>query len=159
MRPTSLEDSAFILELFNTPQWIKYIGDRNVKTEHQAREYISEKITSQFKRLGFSSFTIIRKEDGAKLGTCGLYDREGLEDIDIGFALLPKFGKMGYALEASFKMKDAAFSIFGLESLSAITRSDNFPSQRLLEKLGMKLMGPITLPHDNEDLLLYSIRK
>jgi hypothetical protein len=46
-------------------------------------------MTPQLKKLGFSSYTVIRKTDNAKVGSSGLYDREGLEGIDLGFAFLP----------------------------------------------------------------------
>ena len=32
LKPTSEEDAEFIFELLNTPKWLKYIGDRNVKS-------------------------------------------------------------------------------------------------------------------------------
>lgn len=86
LKATSKEDASFILELLNTPKWIKNIGDRNVKSLEAAQNYILERMTPQFERLGYSNYTVIRKADGAKMGTCGLYDREGLEGIDIGFA-------------------------------------------------------------------------
>ena len=40
LKPTSEEDAEFIFELFNTPKWIKYIGDRNIKTLEDAKNYI-----------------------------------------------------------------------------------------------------------------------
>lgn len=86
LKPTSEEDAAFIFELLNTPKWIKYIGDRNIKTIENARDYIEAKILPQLKRLGYSNYTLISKLDNCKIGTCGLYDRDGLIGVDIGFA-------------------------------------------------------------------------
>jgi len=159
IRPTTIEDARFILELMNTPKWLANIGDRNVKTEAAALTYINEKMKPQLERLGYSNYTISRKDDNIKIGTCGLYDREGLEGIDIGFSLLPEYEKQGYAFEASQKIRDAAFNDFGIESICAITTKENIPSQRLLEKLGLLLVGTKTLPNDDEELLLYKIEK
>ena len=33
LRPTSITDAEFIYELLNTPKWIQYIGDRNIKDD------------------------------------------------------------------------------------------------------------------------------
>ena len=85
LKPMSKEDAPFLLELLNSPKWIKYVGDRNVHSIEEAASYIKIKMTPQLKRLGFSNYTVIRKTDHAKLGSCGLYDREGLEGVDIGF--------------------------------------------------------------------------
>ena len=156
---TSERDAAFLLELMNTPKWMRYIGDRHVHSVESASEYIQHKIISQQQRLGYSTYTMIRKEDQRKIGTCGLYDREGVEGIDIGFALLPEYENQGYALEASQRIVDAAFSEFGLSSLHAITVKANRGSQNLLHKLGMTLQGPVQIPGDTSDLLLYRLNR
>lgn len=155
IRPTSTADAAFIVELLNTPQWLKYIGDRNVRTVKAAEEYIGSRIRPQFEQLGYGSYTVIRKSDGAKMGTCGLYDRQGLDGIDIGFAFLPQYERQGYAFEAASKLSNAAFEHFGLKQICAITTKGNIASQKLLKKLGLRYVKLVKLPHDAEELLLY----
>jgi RimJ/RimL family protein N-acetyltransferase len=159
IRPTSVSDSEFIFELLNTPKFLKHIGDRNIKTVENAKDYIKGKMIPQLKRLGYSNYTLIRKIDNQKIGTCGLYDREGLKGIDIGFAFLPEYEKKGFAFESSNRLKEAAFNEFDIKIISAITIKDNVSSQKLLEKLGLKLTGTTKLPNDNEELLLYKIEK
>lgn len=158
LEPTSEKDAPFIFELMNTPKWIKYIGDRNVNSIEEAKEYIINKMQPQLEKLGYSNYTVIRKVDNVKLGSCGLYDREGLNGIDIGFAFLPEHENKGYALEAANKIKKVGFEQFGISQISAITTKDNIDSQKLIEKLGLKFDSIIKLPNDNEALLLYKIR-
>ncbi len=157
LKPTSEEDAPFLLELLNMPKWIKYIGDRNVKSVEAAKEYIRNKITPQLEKLGYANYTVIRKSDGVKVGSCGLYDREGMEGIDIGFAFLPQFEKQGYAFEAANKIKEVGISDFSIKQISAITTKDNFDSQKLLEKLGFQYIEDIKLPDDDAELLLYRL--
>ena len=159
LKPTSVADAEFILELMNTPKWIEYIGDRNVKTIARAKAYIANKMMPQLQRLGYSNYTIERKSDEAKIGTCGLFDREGLDGIDIGFAFLPEYGKKGYAFEAANKLKDIAFNEFGILELSAITSKNNSASQALLEKLGLKRLGTTKLPNEDKEVLIYKLKK
>ena len=155
LKPTSKEDASFILELMNTQKWKQFIGDRKVHTVADAEAYIQNKMTPQLERLGFSNYTIIRKNDDVKVGTCGLYDRAGLEGIDIGFALLPAYEKQGYAYEASKKLMQVAYSNFGYKTVNGITVKENIASQKLLEKLGLKQIGTTIIPNDTEELLLY----
>ncbi len=155
LKPTDKNDAMFILELLNTPKWLKYIGDRNVNSAEDAKKYIAEKITPQFERLGFGNYTVIRKSDNTKIGTCGLYDREGLEGVDIGFGFLPKYERNGYALEGALKVKELAINSFKLKQINAITNKDNVSSQRLLEKLGLNYVKIIKLPNSDEELLFY----
>ena len=44
LRPTAVEDAAFIFELLNTPKWFEFIGDRKVRSIEAAGEYIREKM-------------------------------------------------------------------------------------------------------------------
>ncbi len=104
LKPTSEEDAEFIFELFNMPKWLQFIGDRNIKTLENARAYIKTKMLPQLNRLGYCNYTLIKKTDNTKIGTCGLYDREGLKGIDIGFALLPGYERKGYAFESANKI-------------------------------------------------------
>lgn len=159
LKPTSIEDAEFILELMNSPKWLKYIGDRNLHTVEDATTYIIKKKLPQLLRLGYGNYTVIRKTDNIKLGTVGLYDREGLEGIDIGFAFLPAYEKKGYAFEAANKLKQLAFTVFGLTQLSGIISKENTASHQLLKKLGLTLTGTINIPNDTEELLLFKIKK
>lgn len=157
LRPTNEDDAEFIFELINSPKWIQYIGDRNVKNPGEAKDYIKNRMMPQLERTGFSNYTVCRKEDHVKIGTCGLYDREGVDGVDIGFAFLPQYEKKGYAYEAAQKLMEEARDSFGLKSVSGFTTKDNYSSQKLLEKLGLKFDGMIRIPNDDEELLLYKI--
>ena len=157
--PTVEADAAFVLALLNSPKWKANIGDRNVNNLAEAEEYIKERMLPQLNRLGFGNYTVVRKSDGAKMGTCGLYDREGLEGVDIGFAFLPAYEKMGYAFEAASKIKDLAFFEFGLTMIKGITLPANKASQRLLEKLDLVFIKMIRVENDDEELMLYQLEK
>jgi RimJ/RimL family protein N-acetyltransferase len=157
IRPTNIEDAEFIFELLNSPKWLKHIGDRKIKTVQDAKVYIETKMLPQFKSLGFSNNTVIRKTDNLKIGTCGLYNRIGLEGVDIGFAFLPAYEKQGYAFEAANKIKQVAIDELGLTEISGISTKDNIASHKLLEKLGLTLQGTINLPNDEEELLLFKL--
>lgn len=157
LKPTNVDDAAFLQQLMNSPDWLRYIGDRQIHSEGDARRYIEDKIKPQYERLGFGAYTLSLLEGGAKVGICGLYDREGIDGIDIGFALLPAFTKQGYAWEAAYCLKQMAYGLFGLKKLSGITRRDNIASQRLLEKLGLVNQGSIQLPPEKVPLLLYEL--
>lgn len=157
LKGVTVEDASFILELLNMPKWIQFIGDRDVKNNAEAVEYISNRMLPAMKTNGFGNYVLVRKEDGIKMGTCGLYKREGLDGVDIGFALLPSFEGKGYAYEAALKLKELAFTEFHLSKLNGITLPENTTSRKLLEKLGLQLEGTIRLPNDPDDLLLYSM--
>ncbi len=156
MRPTCEEDAEFIFRLLNMPKWHQFIGDRNVNSKADAAEYIKVKMDPQLERLGFGNYTVIRKTDAMKLGTVGLYDREGLEGLDIGFAFLPDFEGQGYAYESATALIDYIRLNFGLNVINAITDKRNVSSQKLLEKLGLNFQKMTLLPGESEEVMFYS---
>jgi ribosomal-protein-alanine N-acetyltransferase len=157
LKPTTSADAEFIRSLYNSPKWIKFIGDRQLNTVKDAENYIQTKLMPQMKRLGYGTYTIIRKSDGEKVGSCGLYDREGVNGIDIGFALLPDFEKKGYAFESVNYLKEIGFSDFKLKQISGITSKKNKASQDLLMKIGLKFEKTIILRNETEEILLYTL--
>ena len=159
LKPTTEIDAELIFKLLNSPPWLEYVGDREINSIEDAKRYINLKIIPQLKELGYSSYTVLRKVDNIKIGICTLFDRKGMNGVDIGFALLPEFQRKGYAFEATDKLFDIAFNIFDLKELLATTKMKNIPSQKLLEKLGMKLHSTIIHPQDGKEKLLYKIKR
>lgn len=159
LRPTSEKDAELIYQLMNTPKFIKYVGDREINSIQDAEKYIQIKMLPQLNTLGYSSYSIITNVGGLKIGTCGLYNRDGVDGIDIGFGLLPQHEGLGYAYESAYRLLRAAFKEFEITEIKAITRKENISSQRLLEKLGLVIIGTTKLPNDKEELLLYKIEK
>lgn len=152
---TSTNDAAFILELLNTPKWLKYIGDRNLKSEDDAARYIQTKMIPQYAQLGFGNYTLTLKKYNIKIGTCGLYNRNGLEGVDLGFALLPCYEGKGYAFEAAKELIECAYSKLGFSSVMGITVKENYSSQKLLKRLGIMEDGSVVLPNETVELVRF----
>ncbi|WP_267403515.1 MULTISPECIES: GNAT family N-acetyltransferase [unclassified Chryseobacterium] len=155
LRPMSLDDGEFIFDLYNRPKFIQHIGDRNIKTVADAENYIKNRFMPQFEKLGFGNYLILTKEGNHKIGGVGIFEREGLEIVDIGFSLLDEFEGKGYAYEAALKVKSIGMDDFGLKKISAITSKNNYSSQKLIEKLGLKFQKMVMIPEDSEELMYY----
>tara|TARA_Y200000002_G_scaffold149527_1_gene123524 strand:+ start:1847 stop:2371 length:525 start_codon:yes stop_codon:yes gene_type:complete len=159
IRPTFEQDAKLIFQLMNTPKFIKYIGDRKISSINDAKNYIKVKMLAQLYLMGYSSYTLINKSNGDKIGICGLYNRAGVDGIDIGFGILPHFERLGYAFESSSRLIKGAFEELEIEEIKAITNQDNISSKNLLKKLGFKLIGKTILPDEKDELLLFEIKK
>ena len=44
LKPTSSDDAEFIYELLNSPKWLKFIGDRNIKTIEDAASTVVDRV-------------------------------------------------------------------------------------------------------------------
>ncbi|MDQ0783875.1 GNAT family N-acetyltransferase [Chryseobacterium sp. W4I1] len=155
LQPMSVDDKEFIFELYNRPKFIRYIGERGIKTLSDAENYILNRFLPQFDKLGYGNYLVVTKDKGDKIGGVGIFEREGLDVVDIGFSLLEEFEGKGYAYEAAQKVKSIGMDDFGLKKISAITSKDNFSSQKLIEKLGLKFKNYVTLPNEDEELMYY----
>ena len=159
IRPTFEQDAKLIFQLMNTPKFIKNVGDRKISSINDAKNYIKVKMLAQLYLIGYSSYTLIKKSNGNKIGICGLYNRVGVDGIDIGFSILPHFERSGYAYESSSRLIKGAFEELEIEEIKAITNKDNISSKNLLKKLGFELIGKTILPYEKEELLLFEIKK
>jgi RimJ/RimL family protein N-acetyltransferase len=157
LRLLSSEDAEFILRLLNEPSWLRFIGDKGIRTIEAARDYILKGPVEMYSRLGFGLYLVELKEEGVPIGICGLIKREALEDVDIGFAFLPAFWGKGYAYESASAVMEYGKRTFGLTRLAAVTSPDNYVSAGLLEKLGFNFERMIKLSDDSEEVRLFTI--
>lgn len=155
VRWLSIEDARFILQLLNEPSWLRFIGDKGVRNLDDARAYILKGPVEMYSRLGFGLYLVELKEEGCPIGICGLIKRDSLEDVDIGFAFLPKYWGRGYAYEAASAVVAYGRDVLGLKRIVAITSVDNEGSAKLLEKLGLRFERMIKLSNDAEELKLF----
>ncbi|KUJ82457.1 N-acetyltransferase [Microbulbifer flavimaris] len=153
LREMTEEDAPLMLAVLNDPDFLRNVGDRGVHNEEDARRYIVNGPIADYKRQNFGMYKV-ELRDGTPIGLCGLVKRDGLDDVDIGFALLPDYRGQGYALEAATAVMAFARDKVGLERVVAIAQPANLPSVQLLEKLGMQQERKIQLPNDDEELLL-----
>ncbi|MDT4969538.1 MAG: hypothetical protein QOJ64_4275 [Acidobacteriota bacterium] len=156
LRRVVVEDSEFILELLNDPSWVRYIGDKGLRTLDAARDYILKTLVAMYERLGFGLYLTALKDGGTPIGICGLIKRDSLEDVDIGFAFLPAFRRHGYAYESAAAVVEYGKRTFSLRRLVAITSPDNYGSARLLEKLGFSFERLVKLSGDSEEISLFA---
>lgn len=154
LREFTPEDAAFVLRLLNEPSFLRYIGDRGVRSLDDAKRYIADGPVAGYARFGYGLMRVERKSDGATVGMCGVLKRDTLPDPDIGFSFLPEHWSQGYALESARAVMRHAREILGLGRIVAITTRDNEPSMRLLEKLGFRFERMI--PMGDEELRLFA---
>lgn len=156
LRQFTLDDTKFIIELLNSEGWIKYIGERNVKNEEDAKNYLQNGTLKSYEQNGYGLWLVETKENKISIGMCGIINRTELENPDIGFALLPEFTGKGFAFEIAKATILYAKEQLKLATIFGITVSYNIHSIHLLTKIGMRFLKIINLPDDPEELMLFS---
>ena len=155
LRPFNLNDSLFIIQLLNSPGWLEFIGDRNVKTEEQAKNYLIKGPILSYRQNGFGLSMVELKTDSIPIGMCGILKRDSLEHPDIGFAFLPEFTGQGYGYEIAKATLTYAGDKLKLPVIWAITSPKNKSAIRLLEKIGLQYNKNFSFINDPEELMLF----
>lgn len=82
---------------------------------------------------------LVHKDTGEFIGQCGLLKQQvdEIDEIEIGYHILPQFWRKGYAAEAAIKCKEEGFAM-GIASIISIINSDNYKSIKVAERTGMQ---------------------
>lgn len=149
-------DAPFLVALLNSPGWLRYIGDRGVRTEADAIGYLERGPQASYAQHSFGLYHVARRVDGVPVGMCGLLKRDYLPDVDVGFAFLPEHCGLGYAVESAAAVIAEGRQRFGLRRIAGITMAENAGSVRVLEKLGLRFERMVTVPPKQESLCYYA---
>jgi [ribosomal protein S5]-alanine N-acetyltransferase len=150
-------DAPFILDLLNQPTFLRFIGDKGVRTLDDARAYIVSMAINNYAAHGHGLYLVEETETGLPAGTCGILRKPTLPHPDIGYAFLPAFWGRGYALEAAAAIMTHAVAL-GIERLCAVVDPQNESSIKLLVKLGMHRSGQVQFNPNDIVLELFEIR-
>ena len=95
------------------------------------------RIIARFRENGFGLFAVELKDSDTLVGQCGIFHLDNTPEVEVAYLFgRPYWGK-GYATEAAAAVRDFGFNVVGLPRLVGVTRPDNIPSQRVLEKIGL----------------------
>ncbi len=155
LRKLELADDEFILRLLNEDSFLRFIGDKCVRSLADAREYILKGPMDSYRRFGFGLYLASLLDSGLPIGICGLVKRDALDDVDVGFAFLSQFCSKGYAAESAAAVLAYGRRQLHLRRIVAITAADNHASIAVLEKIGLKFERAIRLSEHSPELMMY----
>ena len=152
----TLQDAPFFVALMNTPSWLKYIGDRNIKTIEDAENNLKNGILKSYQESGYGFYKVAQKlEPNVAIGIVGLVKRKELKHTDIGFGFLPQYEGKGYGYESSVAVLEEAKNKYDITEVGAITLELNLNSIKLLKKLDFSFEKKIKPFDDDEELLFF----
>ncbi|HQY67826.1 MAG TPA: GNAT family N-acetyltransferase [Pyrinomonadaceae bacterium] len=150
----SAVDAEFIFAILNTPKFIRFIGDRGVRSVEQAEDFIEDRYRQSYREHGFGLWTVTLKH-GVQIGMCGFVKRPHLDHADLGFAFLPDYERQGFGFESASAILKVGKEELNFSTVLAITSLENKASGNLLKKLNFNFNGIETMP-DGEQLKIFS---
>ncbi|AMW05973.1 GNAT family N-acetyltransferase [Gemmatimonas phototrophica] len=155
LRRFTYEDAPFLVALLNDPAFLLHIGDRGVRTEADARQYLDFGPLASYEANNFGLWCVEHRDGGVPIGTCGLLKRPTLDDVDVGYALVPEARGAGYAREAVAGVLQYARETLQLPRVVAIVAPGNVASIRVVESLGYRADALVTSAPGLDPVMLY----
>ena len=112
-----------------------------------------EKYQQRYRDYGYGLWAVELKETGEFIGRVGLIrqdDVAGRAEVEVGYALVSRHWKRGYATEAARACRDWAFDHLDCARVVSLVQPRNLPSCRVAERNGMRVVAAIVragLPH------------
>lgn len=145
LREVLPDDNKGFFELDSNPEVHKYLGNKPISTIEQVEYYINY-IRKQYVTNGIGRWGVIEKQSGDFIGWGGL---KYVDDktcngqtnyYDVGYRLIPRYWRKGYATEIGKASVDYAFKAMKLDTVIGTAHIDNIGSRKALEKSGLKFI-------------------
>lgn len=143
LREMQFSDANALFEMEKNPNVHQYLWKKPLTNIAEVNTYIKS-VRTQYQNNNIGRFIIVLKETDQIIGWAGLkYNTEMVNNkihfYDIGYRLNEKFWGKGYASEASLAWIDYGFNVMKIEVMGAAAHTDNFASNRILQKIGLKM--------------------
>jgi RimJ/RimL family protein N-acetyltransferase/predicted nucleotidyltransferase len=157
-RPT-WDDLPVCFEIHGDPATSRFRRDGPDRTIEQSTATLA-KWLSHWKLYGFGPWTVGKRDDAdaPAIGFGGLRWRaaDELPGLNLYFRFRPAAWGHGYATELARASAQFAFGRVGASELTAIINPDNTPSIRVVERIGMRLLGEVD--YRGSPSLLYALK-
>lgn len=161
-RYLTLDDIPIWEEFFEDEEAVEFLSLHllGLKSNLEFSTHMIEKQLARYAENRFGLQALIDKSTNEFIGLCGLLAQEidGINEIEVGYHILKKNWKQGYATEAAKLFIDYAFENDLTSSVVSVIDVDNFKSQRVAEKNGLKIDKQTKWIGD-EDVYIYRITK
>jgi RimJ/RimL family protein N-acetyltransferase len=143
-RPIVATDFDTWLEFCRFPKSLDYIYSQEqlaVEDPVERCKMWFERVFNRYEKGLGGMNALIDKNTGAFVGQCGLLIQtiDDLQELEIGYSLMPQHRGKGYASEAARKCKEFAFTNNFRDSLISTIHIDNDASAQVAMANGMRL--------------------
>lgn len=142
LRPHRATDFDRLADLFASPR-SRYMG--GPLSRGDAWRWFAGYV-GQWELLGFGSWAIELRGNGAYVGQVSLNLPAGFPEVELGWSLWEEYEGNGYAGEAALRARHFAYRTLGFDTLVSYIDSGNAGSIRLAERMGAALDADAPTP-------------
>jgi RimJ/RimL family protein N-acetyltransferase len=136
-RHTSMDDVPWWMEYINSAKAIRFMA-LTLGSEDSCREFIQRSMDRRVTD-GSGLNAVIERTTGKPVGMIGLLTQlvDGMDELEVGYHLLPGAWGKGYATEAAIACKEFAREHQCAPSVISLIDNQNFASQAVARRNGM----------------------
>jgi RimJ/RimL family protein N-acetyltransferase len=136
-RAISMDDRHWWMEYINSADAIRFMS-LTVGSEDSCREFIQRALDRQ-RTDGSGLNAIIEQATGKPVGMIGLLTQvvDGVDELEVGYHLLPSAWGKGYATEAAIACREFAREHKLVPSVVSLIDHENLASQNVAKRNGM----------------------
>lgn len=154
IRRLQVTDALSMFRVWGDPEVMRWIPG----SPHPSVEVTRARLEGLLERARTGALVlraVVRRDDGRVIGTAGVVpvDRKGPE-VEVGYHFARDVWGQGYATEAAAACLAEGFRDLGIATIIGLVFPANVASARVLEKVGMRKIGPTSRFHGTE-LVLY----
>lgn len=138
LRAFTEEDVDPIHRILSGKDVLRYFPRTDPPSRGQVRRMILGQL-KHWRERGFGLWAVERRSKRELIGRSGLQYLPQTEEVEVDYLLSRAFWGKGFATEAAQASLQYGFEELGLESVVGIVHPEHKASQRVLEKLGMRL--------------------
>lgn len=166
IRELTMDDIDALFELYSKPgitDFVEPLYDYDKECEYE-RAYIEH----MYGYYEYGMWLVFSKETGELIGRAGLENRDYCDEqetqgvpgtyhseMELGYIIAPEYQRQGYATEVCQAILEYAWENLCPDRINCLIDEENYPSRRLVEKLGFHLIGKTDVT--GESLLRYVI--
>lgn len=166
IRELTMDDIDALFELYSKPgitDFVEPLYDYDKECEYE-RAYIEH----MYGYYEYGMWLVFSKETGELIGRAGLENRDYCDEqetqgvpgtyhseMELGYIIAPEYQRQGYATEVCQAILEYAWENLCPDRINCLIDEENYPSRRLVEKLGFQLIGKNDVT--GESLLRYVI--
>jgi ribosomal-protein-alanine N-acetyltransferase len=156
LRPFEPGDAEELFAVHSEPSTFEFIGSGPPQSPDDTRARIA-RATAHFEEHGFAMSAVVERASGRVIGDCGLQLLEGGPEVELGYRLGSAYRGRGFATEAGRAWLAYGLETLGLERIVAVAWPENVASWRVMEKCGMRRVGPGE--HYGHETIVYEITR
>jgi [ribosomal protein S5]-alanine N-acetyltransferase len=157
------EDFESLYTLDSNPEVMKYISDGVPMKEEQVKSALTRIINRYEEWTHYGIWAATISETNEFIGWFAFKPLPKINEIEVGYRLLPKYWGKGLATEGTVALLNYGFEDLKLEKITAIALPENKASRKVLEKTGFTYTGltsdPFRSDKESRDVSFYELRR